>query len=161
MMGLSNLGIFHTAIGLVAVLCGFIALIRDKEISLNNRLGQTYLITTLITALTALGIFRHGGFGPPHALALLTIAALAVGTVAARSTVLGRAAPYVQAVCYSSTILFHLIPGVTESSTRLPPAAPFVASADGPELKAVYLILLVVFLIGVTLQVRRLRASLL
>ena len=92
------------------------------------RLGQTYLITTLITALTALGIFRHGGFGPPHALALLTIAALAVGTVAANSTLLGRAAPYVQAVCYSSTMLFHL---------------------------------LVAFLIGVTLQVRRLRASLL
>ena len=40
MMGLTNLGIFHTAVGLVAVLCGFIALIRDKEISPNNRLAS-------------------------------------------------------------------------------------------------------------------------
>src|SRR5439155_23382206 len=87
----------------------------------NNRRGQIYLVATLITAVTALGIFRHGGFGPPHALAVLTLVALAVGTVAARSHVFGWASRYVQAASYSATILFHMIPAVTESSTRLPP----------------------------------------
>jgi uncharacterized membrane protein len=155
----SFFGAFHTAIGLVALFCGFIALARDKEISTKNRLGQVYLGTTLITAVTALGIFHHGGWGPPHVLAVLTLVALGVGTVAATSPLFGWASRYVQAISYSSTILFHMIPGVTESSTRLPPGAPLVASRDSPVLQAVYLVLLAAFLVGITLQVRWLRRA--
>ena len=68
MLGLTPLGAFHTAIGLIAVICGFVALARDRQISSETRLGRVYLVTTLVTAVTALGIFRHGGFGPPHVL---------------------------------------------------------------------------------------------
>jgi uncharacterized membrane protein len=159
MLGLTSLGVFHTAISLVAVVCGFWALARDKEISPWNRLGQTYLVTTLISAATGLGIFQHGGFEPPHVLSVLTIVALAIGTVAAGSRLFGSASRYVQIVSYSSTVFFHMIPGVTETSTRLPPSAPLVASPDAPVLQVVYLALLVVFLIGSTLQIRWLRAA--
>lgn len=159
MLGLTTLGVFHTAIALGAVVCGFIALARDKQISPTNRLGQVYLILTLVTAVTALGIFQHGGFGPPHVLALLTLVALAVGTVAARSQLFGRAARYVQAISYSATMLFHMIPAVTESATRLPPGAPLVASPDAPVLQAIDLVLLVAFLVGATLQGQWLRAK--
>jgi uncharacterized membrane protein len=151
--------VVHTAIAVVAVVCGFIALAQDKQISPKNRFGQVYLVMTLLTALTALGIFQHGGFGPPHALAVLTIVALGVGTVAAGSHLFGRASPYVQAISYSSTVLFHLIPAVTESSTRLPPGAPLLASQDAPILKAIDLALLVVFLVAATRQARWLRRS--
>jgi uncharacterized membrane protein len=157
MLGLTTLGVFHTAIALVAVVCGFVALARDKEISPKNRFGQIYLISTLVTAVTALGIFQHGGFGPPHVLAVLTLVALAVGTVAASSQRFGRPSRYVRAICYSSTMLFHMIPAVTESATRLPPGAPLVASQDAPILQGINLALLVAFLVGVTLQVRWLR----
>ena len=159
MLGLTTLGVFHTAISLVALVSGFWALARDKEISPRNRLGQTYLVTTLVSAATGLGIFQHGGFGPPHVLSVLTIAALAVGTVAAGSRLFGGASQYVQAVSYSSTLFFHMIPGVTETSTRLPPSAPLVASPEAPVLQGVYLVLLVAFLIGLTFQLRWLRAS--
>jgi uncharacterized membrane protein len=98
--------VFHTVIGLVALVCGFIALAWDKEISVRNRVGQVYLVTTLLTAVTALGIFHHGGWGPPHVLAVLTLVALAVGTVAATSPLFGWASRYVQAISYSSTVLF-------------------------------------------------------
>ncbi len=159
MLGLTTLGVFHTAIALVAVVCGFIALARDKEISAGNRLGRAYLVLTAVTAVTALGIFQHGGFGPPHVLAIVTLVALVVGTVAARSAVFGRASRYVRAISYSSTILFHMIPAITESSTRLPRGAPLVASQDAPVLQVANLILLVAFLIGAGLQVRWLRRS--
>ena len=154
MMGLTILGLFHTAISLVALVCGIAALVRDREISPRNRVGQVYLVATLITAVTALGIFQHGGFGPPHALAIMTLGALALGTVAAMLPFFGRASRIIQAVTYSSTILFHLIPGVTESSTRLPPGAPLVASADAPVLLAVFGVLLAGFLVGLALQIR-------
>ncbi len=154
MLGLTTLGVLHTAISLIAVVCGFWALARDKEILLTNRLGQTYVVGTFLSAATGLFIFQHGGFGPPHVLSILTILALGVGTVAATSGLFGRWARYVQAISYSSTVFFHTIPGVTETSTRLPPGAPLVASPDAPVLQGVYLVLLVAFLIGLTVQLR-------
>jgi len=39
-VGLTTLGVFHTAISLVAVVCGIWAFARYQKISLNNRLGQ-------------------------------------------------------------------------------------------------------------------------
>ena len=113
MLGLTTLGVIHTAISLVAVVCGFWALARYKEITTQSSLGRTYLVTTLLTALTGLGIFQHGGFGPPHALAILTLLALVVGFAASVTGALGRRARYLQAVCYSATMLFHMIPGFT------------------------------------------------
>jgi uncharacterized membrane protein len=159
MGGLSPLGVIHTAVSLVALICGFAVLARDREISPKNRLGQTYLVATLLTAATALGIFRHGGFGPPHVLALLTLAALAVGASASYSGFFGGASRYVQAVCYSATFLFHLIPGFTETLTRLPAGAPIAASAEAPLLKTIDAALLALFLLGLVAQILWLRAS--
>ena len=56
MLGLTPLGVFHTLVGLVAVVCGVIALARDKQISTRTRLGRVYLIGTLIATVSALGI---------------------------------------------------------------------------------------------------------
>ena len=159
MFGLSALGIFHTAIGLVALVLGFVALKRSKEISSATSAGRWYLVLTLVTALTSLGIFARGTFGPPHVLALMTLAALAVGVLAERTKALGRASHPVQIVAYSSTFLFHLIPGVTETSTRLPVGAPLVASPESTALLPVFGLLFVLFIVGVVWQLRRLRSS--
>jgi len=128
MFGLTQLGTFHTAISLIAVGAGAIALFRDKEISPRNGLGKTYIITTLITALTGFGIFQHGGFGKPHVLGIVTLVVLAIAIAAGRTRLFGRASPYVETVSYSATFFFHFIPGFTESLTRLPLAAPVLAS---------------------------------
>jgi uncharacterized membrane protein len=149
-----TLGGFHTAIGVVALVCGFVALARDKEIVPTDRLGQVYLVTTLITAVTALGIFEHGGFGAPHVLALLTILALLIGTAAAIFRPFGRSSRYVQAASYSATVLFHVIPAITETTTRWPPGAPLVASREAPVLQAISAVLLVAFLVGAAAQCR-------
>jgi len=159
MLGLSTLGLIHTAISLVALVTGFILIARDRVISPRARFGPTYLVATLLTALTALGIFRHSGFGPPHALAILTLVALAAGWAASYTGIFGRASRYVEAVCYSSTFLFHLVPGFTETLTRLPAGAPVAASDQAPILQGIDSVLLVLFLAWLTWQVLRLRAS--
>jgi hypothetical protein len=89
----------------------------------------------------------------------MTLAALVIGTVAAMTAVFGRASRYLQAIAYSTTIFFHLIPGITETSTRLPRGAPLVASAEAPELRVVALILLIALVIGLTFQLRWLRRT--
>jgi uncharacterized membrane protein len=156
MLGLTSLGIFHTAISLVAVGAGLIALIRDQKITLRNTVGRVYVAATVITCLTALGIFQHGGFGKPHMLAIITLVVLALSAWAGSSRLFGRASPYVETVGYSATFLFHLIPALAETTTRLPPGGPLFTSAEAPELQDATMVLLVLFLIGAALQSWRL-----
>ena len=160
MFGLTQLGVIHTAISLIAVVAGLIALIRDKEISPRNLLGKTYVIATVLTCLTGFGIFQHGGFGKPHALGIITLVVLGVAYVAGYTKLYGRWSPYIETISYSLTFLFHLIPGITETTTRLPLGAPLLPNAEAPALQAASAVLFVAFLIGATLQVRRLRARL-
>jgi uncharacterized membrane protein len=158
MFGLTPLGTIHTAISLIAVAAGLIAFVRDKEISPKNWVGKIYIITTVLTCLTGFGIFQHGGFGKPHALGIITLVVLGVAYVAGYTKLYGRLSPYIETVSYSATFLFHLIPGITETTTRLPLGAPLLPNADAPALKVATAVLVVVFLIGAALQVRRLRA---
>jgi uncharacterized membrane protein len=157
MLGLTSLGTFHTAISLIALAAGIVSFVRYKGISPRNLVGQVYVVTTVITCATGFGIFQHGGFGKPHMLGIATLVVLAIAAVAGYTRLYGRASRYVETVSYSATFFFHMIPTITESSTRLPPGAPLLPNADAPQLQAATAVLFVAFLIGAALQVRRLR----
>ncbi len=157
MADLTTLGIVHTAASLIALVSGFTALARDREILPATRLGQVYVGATLVTAASALGIFQHGGFGPGHALAIVALAAVGAGILAAATSVFGGLSRYVQAVSFSATVLFHLVPGFTEVLTRLPIGAPLLPSAQAPAFKAIYAVLALAFAVGLTIQIRWLR----
>jgi uncharacterized membrane protein len=158
MLGLTPLGIIHTAISLIAVGAGAFALIRDKEIAPRNRPGKLYIWTTVLTCLTGFPIMQHGGFGKPHALGVITLLVLAVAASAGKGKLLGRASRYVETVSYSATFFFHIIPAFTETATRLPVGKPLASSPEAPGLQTAIGAAFVVFLIGATLQVLRLRA---
>jgi uncharacterized membrane protein len=157
MQPMSPFGIYHTLISLVAVIAGVISFLREGRISWNDPPGMTYTVFTIASCITALFIFHHGGIGPAHVVAVLTLVVLAIAALARTTRIFGRGARYVETVGYSATFLFHMIPAVTEISTRLPHGAPLVDSPDSPTLKAVYLVLLVAFLVGAVLQSVRLR----
>ena len=159
MFGLTPLGTIHTAISLVALVAGVIALVRDKEIVARSTLGKTYIWATVLTCLTGFGIFQHGGFGKPHALGVITLLVLALAVFAAKTTLFGRAARYVETISYTMTFFFHLVPGFTETFTRLPAGAPLFANPDDPALQRTIGVVFVLVLIGIALQVRRLRAA--
>ncbi|MBT8078030.1 MAG: hypothetical protein KJO31_05600 [Gammaproteobacteria bacterium] len=151
---MTTLGWFHTAMGVIALLSGAYTLYKHKEITLQRRSGQLYLVTTLITATTALAIYQHGEFGPGHALAVMTLGALALGTLAATTGLFGTWARYVRAISYSATLLFHSVPAVTDGLLRLPVGDPVLSSIQDPVLLMCYAALLVLFLGGITLQFR-------
>ena len=148
------LGWFHTIMGIIALTSGAVTLAKYKEISLHTRSGQIYLAATLITAGTALFIFQRGEFGPGHALGVLTLLALAVGAIAETLKPVGKWSRYLQALSYSGTLLFHCLPAVTDGLMRLPLGNPVVTSFEDPLLRGSFLVLLVLFLIGITLQFR-------
>jgi uncharacterized membrane protein len=157
--GLTPLGVVHTAISIVAVIAGFVALVRDKRISSSNGLGKVYVITTALTCLTGFGIFQHGGFNKAHALGIITLVVLAAAWGAGRYGWFGRASRHVETVGYSATFLFHLIPAITETTTRLPLGHPLLSSPEAPQLQTASAVLFVLFLLGAWLQVRSLRAA--
>jgi uncharacterized membrane protein len=92
MLGLTPLGVFHTAISLVAVVAAIIAFARDGRIVPASTLGKVYVVTTVITCLTGFGIFQHGGLGKPHALGIITLVTLGVAAWATKGR-FGRASP--------------------------------------------------------------------
>jgi len=153
------LGWFHTAMAVLALVCGVYTLFRYKEILLSNRSGLLYVLATLVTAVTALMIYQRGTFGPAHALAILTLGALAFGTIAARTRLFGRLSRYLQAISYSATLLFHMVPAITDGLLRLPVGDPVLDSLESPVLKAFYAAFLLMYLIGVSLQLRRISRS--
>lgn len=156
-MPLSPLGIFHTVIAIAALLAVATLLWQDKQISWQRPLAKFYLAATVLTAASALGIFRHGGPNAAHGLAVLTIVAIIVGILATRVTFLGALQKYFVALCFSSTVLFHLIPTATEILTRFPMDAPLVASLQDPLLLKTFAGILVVFVIMLGLQMNWLR----
>jgi len=156
MLGLTNLGIIHTIISLFALGAGIVALVRDREISSRNYVGKFYIWTTVLTCLTGFPIMQHGGFGKPHALGVITLLVLVVAALAGKSK-FGSASRYLETVSYSATFFFHWIPTVVETTTRLPIGSPLIADRDGPELQAATGVLFLLFLIGASLQVWRIR----
>lgn len=147
------LGWIHTLIAIVALLAGFYTLAVRNVITPQHKSGQLYLLCTFIAAVTALMIYKHGGFGPAHGLAVLTLLALAAGLLVTRIPMLDKPAPYFEAFCFSATLLFHMIPAITDGLLRLPVGNPLLTDPEAPLLKTFYLVFLVIFLVGFAMQV--------
>jgi hypothetical protein len=110
------------------------------------------LICTFLAAVTALMIYQRGTFGPAHGLAVLTLLALAGGMLVTKVPGLSKIAPYFQAFCFSGTLLFHMIPAITDGLLRLPIGDPVLTDFEAPLLKMFYLTFVVVFIVGWILQ---------
>ena len=146
------LGWIHTIIAIIALVAGFYTLAIYKVITPEQKTGQVYLVCTLIAAVTALMIYKHGGFGAAHALAVLTLLALVAGFFVTKIPALAKIADYFQAFCFSGTLLFHMIPAITDGLLRLPVGDPVLTNPEDPLLKIFYLSFLVIFLVGYICQ---------
>jgi uncharacterized membrane protein len=157
MFGLTPLGTVHTAISLIAIIAGVVALARHKEISSRSTSGWVFVAGTILSCLTGFGIFQHGGFGNPHVLGIVTLVVLGIALLAERAGWFGRGSRYVATIAYSLGFFFHFIPGTVETLTRFPAGAPYLSNPDDPKAQPIIGVFFLLFLIGATLQVLRLR----
>ena len=151
------LGWFYTVFGVGALLSGLYTLFTYKIISIINFSARLYLCLTLIVAASALGIYNQGGFGIAHVLAVLTLIAITGGFVMEKYKIFGSMSKYFQALGYTSTLLFHMIPAITDFLRRLPIGDPFIDSFEDPLLMNFHLSFLLVYLIGISYQMYWLR----
>ena len=150
---MTMLGWFHTVLGVVAVLSGFYTIYKYRVISVEEGSGRLYVYVTLLVAGSALGIYNQGGFGIAHILAVLTLIALAGGLIMEKIKLFGSISKYFQALSYTSTLLFHMIPAITDFLRRLPVGDPFIDSFEDPLLVNFYLAFLLIFVVGIIAQI--------
>ena len=146
------LGWFHTILGILAVSSGFYTLYRHRVISTEESSGLLYVLVTVLVAGSALGIYNQGGFGVAHVLAVLTLIALAGGYIMERFKWFGSFSKYFQALGYTSTLLFHMIPAITDFLRRLPVGDPFIDSFEDPLLLNFHTAFLFIYLLGLVAQ---------
>ncbi|MFC3193320.1 hypothetical protein ACFODZ_03585 [Marinicella sediminis] len=156
-MNLTPIGWLHTIVGIMALVAGVCVLWQHKRLSYRPRLGQIYLLATVITAASSLTIFNHGGFNVAHGLGILTVLAVLAGVIIEKTVLFKSWNKFFTNLCYSATILFHLLPTTTEIMTRFPPDHPLVSSLKDPLLHKTFLVITAVFLIMLIWQMLWLR----
>ena len=153
------LGWFHTIFGVFALVTAFYTLRHHKVISMDNLAGKLYVYITIFVAGSALAIYNQGGFGIAHWLAVLTLVAVFGGMVMEKFQLFGGFSKFFQALGYTSTLLFHMIPAITDFLRRLPVGDPFVDSFEDPLILNFHLAFLLIYLVGLVIQLRWLKSQ--
>ena len=151
---LSPLGWFHTLGSLPALPIGLILLARHGRLDPSSLWGKIYLLFMFTGAITGVMVIRD----PPGVLiSVLALGSLVVGATVRFATPLGRHRTWIETVAMSTSFFTLLLPSATETLTRLPAGNPVAASPQAPLVVAIQLALLVALIVGVTLQLLRLR----
>ena len=133
------LGWLHTVMGVFAILTAAYALYQHRIIRAADKSGRAYLLITLLVAGSALAIYNQGGFGVGHILAVITLTALLAGYLLETLAPFGKWSVYLQTGACTATVLFHMIPAITDFLRRLPVGDPFADSMDAPLVQSFHL----------------------
>ncbi|ATP56918.1 hypothetical protein CPT03_10720 [Pedobacter ginsengisoli] len=151
-MGLSPLGIFHTLIGITAIVAAIVSYTKYGKINLAELSGKTYAYSTIITSLTALGISKHGGFNPGHVFSLFILILVIVAYLLYARKKGNNSSRYVENFLLSFSFFLSWVPTINETFTRVPLAQPLAKSPSDPIIAQTLLFLLVLFIAGSIFQ---------
>jgi uncharacterized membrane protein len=82
-LDLLPLGWVHLIASLIALAVGALVLVRPKGTAVHKLRGRIYVVTILVTSITALGIYRVGGFFFAHWFGVAALIVTTVGFTAA------------------------------------------------------------------------------
>lgn len=151
-MGLSNLGIFHTLIGIIAIISAIVSYGRFGTINLRHITGKIYFYFTLITSLTALGLSKLGGFNPGHVFALFIVVLILVAYFLYAKKQGNNKARYFENFLLSFSFFLSWIPTINETFTRVPIGHPLANAPTDPIVAKTLLVFLILFIAGTAYQ---------
>ncbi|MGN7888383.1 hypothetical protein ACN9ML_13915 [Dyadobacter endophyticus] len=154
-MGLSYLGIFHTVIGVVAIVAAVVSLVKSAKIDLGRLSGKIYFYCTLVTSLTALGLSSVKGVNPGHILALLIMLLVLVAYFLYLKKPGNRRSRFFENFLFSLSFFLSLLPTVNETFTRVPLGHPLANGPQDPLIAKTLLLLFVLFIAGSIFQFRK------
>jgi uncharacterized membrane protein len=151
-MSLSSLGIFHTIIGILAIIGAIAGFIRYGKINLDQLSGKVYFYATLITSLSALGISKHGGFNAGHVFSLFIIVLISIAYFLFSYKKSVNKARYFENFLLSFSFFLSLVPTINETFTRVPIGHPIAKDIKDPIIGQTLLIIFVLFIAGSVFQ---------
>ncbi|WP_353184066.1 hypothetical protein [Parapedobacter lycopersici] len=154
-MGLSNLGAFHTVIGIVAIVVAVIAFIRNGKIDLSQLTGRIYFYCTLVASLTALGLSKQGGFNPGHIFALFIVVLITAAYFLYAKKQGNNGYRLLENLFLSFSFFLSLVPTVNETFTRVPVGRPLAQGPADPLIGKTLLVLFLLFIVGAVYQFRK------
>ncbi|KAA6438527.1 hypothetical protein FEM33_17740 [Dyadobacter flavalbus] len=156
-MGLSHLGIFHTIIGVVAIIAACVSLFRSAKIDLGKLSGKIYFYFTLIASLSALGLSSVKGVNPGHILALLIVILILWAYYLHVRKPGNNRSRFFENFFLSFSFFLSLLPAVNETFTRVPVGHPLASGPADPLIAKTLLTLFLLFLVSSILQFRNQR----
>ncbi len=154
---LSQLGIIHTVISIIALIFAAIALISTRLIKPFSKLGKYYSVFTALGCITSFWLSKTGKFNPGHAIGILILVLLIVAYLLGEKVLAKSKALYIQTFCMSITVFLSLIPTANETLTRLPVGQPLANGPDSPIVQNVVKVLLVLLIAGLAGQYFKLK----
>lgn len=154
-MGLSNLGIFHTIIGIAAIGAALVSYVKYGKINLAELSGKIYFYGTIITSLSSLGISKLGGFNPGHVFSILIVILVSVAYFLYSKKKGNNRSRYFENFCLSFSFFLSWLPTVNETFTRIPIGDPLAKSPGDPIIAKTLLVFLVLFIVGSIYQFRK------
>ncbi|WP_433900584.1 hypothetical protein [Sphingobacterium puteale] len=154
-MALSNLGIFHTVIGIIAIVSAIICLVKNGKINLDTLAGKIYFYFTLVSSLTALGLSSVKGVNPGHILALLIVILLSVAYFLYKRKKGNNGFRFIENFFLSFSFFLSLIPTINETFSRVPVGNPIASGPKDPIIGITILIIFVLFIIGSVMQFKK------
>lgn len=154
-MGLSSLGIFHTIIGVAAIVAAIADFTKYGRINLNAVSGKIYFYGTVITSLTSLGISKHGGFNPGHVFSIFIIVLVVAAYFLNSKRKSSKRARYFENFWLSFSFFLSLVPTVNETFTRVPIGHPLAKDISDPVIGNTLLFLFLLFIAGSIYQFRK------
>ena len=151
-MGLSSLGIFHTIIGIAAIVAAIISYIKYAKINLAVTSGKIYAYSTIITSLTALGISKHGRFNAGHVFSIFILILIGAAYFLFSRKPGNNRNRYVENFLLSFSFFLSWVPTINETFTRVPLGHPLAKGPTDSIIGQTLLVLLVLFIAGSVLQ---------
>jgi len=155
---LTQLGLIHTIIGIIALILAMVSLVRHRRISPANSIGKLYVVFTIAACVTSFGVQKLGHLSPAHSLSVLILLLLPVAVYFQLSRFVNTTWEYVGMATMTFTVFLSFIPTVVETLTRVPVDNPIAENDNAPVIKMLLLALAIVFATIIVVQIRRARA---
>lgn len=156
MFGISTLGWVHTLGSLPAIPLAAYMFLRHGRIVPRSTSGAAYFLFMVIGAASVFLIARQP---VSYAIGGITLALLLIGYGVDRFPGSPRAKRYIETISLSLTAFLLMLPTVTEILRRVPDGHPFVTRLDSPLLLGAQGTLFALLVVGLTIQIVRLRGS--
>ena len=144
-LDLLPLGWVHFLASLVAIAIGAAVVVRPKGTAVHKARGRIYVVAIVVTSLSALGIYRVGGFFFAHWFGVAALIIITVGVIAAHFRRPRSGWIHLHLTCMVTSFYILIGGGVNEVFLRVSFFRRLVPSFNSPVVGATHFLVMLLF----------------